>query len=83
MNKSHSCDNEAQDRQNYYSGLRMVGVVPHSFENKAISAPSWARAWAWAELGNIRIMNDCSIQNSTISKAELVTYMKYSFAKPR
>ena len=26
-------------------------MVPHSCENKAISAPSWA--WAWAELGNI------------------------------
>ena len=25
-------------------------VVTHSCENKAISAPSWA--WAWAELGN-------------------------------
>ena len=26
--------------------------VPHSCENKAISAPSWAWAWALAELGN-------------------------------
>ena len=26
-------------------------VVPHSCDNKAISAPSWA--WAWAELGNV------------------------------
>ena len=29
-------------------------VVPHSCENKAISAPSWA--WAWAELGNSKVM---------------------------
>ena len=28
-------------------------LVPHSCENKAISAPSWAWDWAWAELGNI------------------------------
>ena len=34
------------------AGCRMV--VPHSCENKAISAPSWA--WAWAELGNNKTM---------------------------
>ena len=35
-------------------GVGCCMVVPHSCENKAISAPSWAwaRAWAWAELGN-------------------------------
>ena len=31
-----------------YAVCRML--VPHSCENTAISAPSWA--WAWAELGN-------------------------------
>ena len=42
--------NKSWTGKNYYSGLVgcRVLVVPHSCENKAISAPSWA--WAWVSL---------------------------------
>ena len=39
--------------QNYYPGWVVGGWVQLSCEINAISAPSWALAWAWAELGNI------------------------------
>ena len=58
MNKSpHSCDNDARGRQNYYSGLRVYGVVVGWFPTVGIirlsqpPAGYWL-AGAWAELGN-------------------------------
>ena len=43
--------------QNLLFRVYAVGcmLVPHSCENKAISAPS--KAWAWAELGNITVFH--------------------------
>ena len=52
LTSPYSFDNKARDRQNYYSGCCVwCRVIPHSCENKAISAPSWGLAgWSmgWA-----------------------------------
>ena len=54
-------------------------MVPHSCENKAISAPSWA--WAWAELGNIHPMarlreREVKLQADLLTVSKEITRLK-------
>ena len=48
-------------------------MVPHSCENKAISAPSWA--WAWAELGKNKLGMSCAKLSSALAKCVTGEFM--------